>query len=106
MAYMPSEDTSVNDIDFFKIDEATYDPKTDAFGSDMLIAKNSSWTVTIPSNIKPGTYVVRHEIIGLHFAWIENAEKKSSGAQPYPNCISTCRKLGILGCQPRLLVSD
>jgi Auxiliary Activity family 9 (formerly GH61) len=88
MAYMPSEDTSVNDVDFFKVDEATYDPKTDAFGSDMLIAENSTRTVTIPSDIKPGIYVVRHEIIGLHFAWQEQPEKKASGAQPYPVCIS------------------
>jgi cellulase len=88
MGYMPSEDTSVNDVDFFKIDEATYDPKTDAFGSDMLIAANSTRTVTIPSDVKPGIYVVRHEIIGLHFAWQEQPEKKASGAQPYPVCIS------------------
>ncbi|KAF2665892.1 hypothetical protein BT63DRAFT_427687 [Microthyrium microscopicum] len=87
MAYMPSDDVSVNDVDFFKIDQATYDAKTDAFGSDMLIAANNSWTVTIPSDIKPGTYIVRHEIIGLHHAWVEYPEKKISGAQPYPNCI-------------------
>jgi cellulase len=88
MGYMPSEDTSVNDINFIKIDESGYYPKTDWYGSDELISNNNTRTVTIPSDIKPGIYVVRHEIIGLHFAWIENAEKKSSGAQPYPVCLS------------------
>jgi len=87
MAYMPSEDTSVNDVEFFKIDEATYDPKTDAFGTDMLIAENSTRTVQIPSDLRPGTYVVRHEIIALHYSFKEDTTKKTSGAQLYPNCI-------------------
>jgi lytic cellulose monooxygenase (C1-hydroxylating) len=89
MGYMPSEGTSVNDVNFFKIDEATYDPKTDAFGTDELIANNNSRTATIPSDIKPGIYVVRHEILAHHYSWIEYPEKKASGVQPYPVCLST-----------------
>jgi cellulase len=88
MAYMSSEDVSVNDVEFFKIDQATYYPQTGLWGTHDLIANNNTRTVTIPSDIKPGTYIVRHEIIALHHAWIENAEKKTSGAQPYPLCLS------------------
>ena len=88
MGYMPSEDTSMNDIEFFKIDQSTYFPQTGLWGTHELIANNNTRTVTIPSDLKPGNYVVRHEIIALHHAWIENAEKKQSGAQPYPNCLS------------------
>lgn len=91
MAYMPDEKTPLNQVDFFKIDESTYFPKTGLWGTHALIANNNTQTVTIPSDLKPGTYVVRHEIIALHHAWQENADKKTSGAQPYPLCISKCR---------------
>jgi lytic cellulose monooxygenase (C1-hydroxylating) len=88
MGFMPSEDTSVNQVDFFKIDQDTYDAKTDRWGTHNLMDNNNTRTVTIPSNIKPGTYVVRHEIIGLHFAWQEKSVQGEIGAQPYPNCVS------------------
>lgn len=52
------------------------------WASDTLIANNNSWTVTIPSSIIAGSYVLRHEIIALHSADHEN------GAQNYPNCIN------------------
>ena len=35
------------------------------------------WTVTIPGNLKPGNYLIRHEIISIH---IENRP------QFYPEC--------------------
>jgi lytic cellulose monooxygenase (C1-hydroxylating) len=88
MGAMPNEDMSVNNVDFFKIDQATYYPKTGLWGTHALIANNNTRTVTIPSDLKPGIYIVRHEIIALHHAWIENVERKSSGAQPYPLCMS------------------
>jgi hypothetical protein len=93
MGLLPTEDTKVQDVNFFKIDESTYDPKTKIWGTDQLIADNSTRTVTIPSDIKPGMYVIRHEIIGLHFAWHENKEKKTSGAQLYPVCLSKWLKV-------------
>jgi hypothetical protein len=76
----------VDDVDFFKIDELAYDPKTRVWGSDALMAKNNIQTVTIPSDIKPGTYVVRHEIIALHNALNDDYKRKISGAQFYPQC--------------------
>lgn len=91
MAYMPSDDVSVNDVDFFKIDQDTYYPENDSWGTNKLIANNNTREVTIPSDIKPGTYIVRHEIIALHHAWQENAQQKTSGAQPYPICLSMLR---------------
>jgi cellulase len=90
MGLLPDENTKVQDVEFFKIDEGTYDPKTRVWGTDQLIKDNSTRTVRIPSDLKPGTYVVRHEIIGLHFAWQENKQKKISGAQFYPTCLSKC----------------
>ncbi|KAM3423274.1 AA9 family lytic polysaccharide monooxygenase [Cercospora zeina] len=50
--------------------------------SDTLLANNFTGKVTIPSNIAPGNYVLRHEIIALHSAGQQN------GAQSYPQCIN------------------
>jgi hypothetical protein len=61
------------------------------WGSDVLIKQNNSWTVTIPSDIKPGKYVVRHELIALHFGGTGNPQgpgTASSGAQLYPVCVN------------------
>lgn len=56
------------------------------WGTDVLIANNNSWTVTIPPNIATGNYVLRHEIIALHSA------SSTNGAQNYPQCVSLAIK--------------
>ena len=43
-----------------------------------MIKADNTWTVTIPSNVKPGNYVLRHETIALHEAGTEGK------AQLYP----------------------
>lgn len=70
----PCEDADVNQLDFFKIWEAGllegnleggmwYQKQFQNWdGSPDL------WPVTIPSTIKPGLYVVRHEIMSIHVA--------------------------------------
>ena len=52
------------------------------WASDTLIANNNSWTVTIPKDIAPGNYVLRHEIIALH------QSENINGAQNYPQCVN------------------
>ncbi|EGS19579.1 uncharacterized protein CTHT_0040570 [Thermochaetoides thermophila DSM 1495] len=72
-------------LEFFKIAEAGLIDGSQAPGkwaADQLIAQNNSWLVTIPENIKPGFYVLRHEIIALHSAG------QTNGAQNYPVCIN------------------
>jgi hypothetical protein len=72
-------------LEFFKIDESGLISGSNAPGtwaSDNLIANNNSWTVTVPSSIAAGNYVMRHEIIGLHSAG------NKDGAQNYPQCIN------------------
>jgi cellulase len=85
MGLLP-ESKKVEDVKYFKIHEASYDPKTMTWGTDWLMQNNNAQTVTIPSDIKPGTYVVRHEIISLHNALNDDFVKKVSGAQFYPQC--------------------
>jgi hypothetical protein len=86
MGMLP-ESGKVEDVDFFKIDENTYDPKTRTWGSDVLVKNDNYYPVTIPRDIKAGVYVVRHELISLHNALNDDYIKKSSGAQFYPQCI-------------------
>lgn len=72
-------------LEFFKIDQkglidGSQQPGT--WATDNLISKNNSWTVTIPSDIASGNYVMRHEIIALHSAG------NKDGAQNYPQCLN------------------
>lgn len=43
----------------------------------VLISQNSSWTTTVPSNLAPGNYFFRNELIALH---------TSNQPQFYPEC--------------------
>ncbi|KAF1848148.1 lytic polysaccharide monooxygenase [Cucurbitaria berberidis CBS 394.84] len=65
-----------------KIDQAGYDAsKAVPWASKRLPTQNSTWTVNLPSSIKPGEYVLRHEILGL-----QRTNKNGSLAQFYPGC--------------------
>ncbi|KAI1636637.1 glycosyl hydrolase family 61-domain-containing protein [Biscogniauxia mediterranea] len=69
-------------LKWVKIDESGYDTSTQTWAAQTLIDNNSTWTTTVPSNLKAGNYVFRHEIIALHGASSEN------GAQNYPQCMN------------------
>lgn len=58
------------------------DQATDVWGATQLTNNNNSWLVRIPTDIAPGNYVLRHEIIALH------ASGQPNGAQNYPSCFS------------------
>jgi cellulase len=74
---------SAGDLSFFKIDQkGLNDAATQSWASDDLIADGNAWTVTVPKDIAPGQYVLRHEIIALHSA------QDANGAQSYPQCIN------------------
>ncbi|KAL2266182.1 hypothetical protein VTJ83DRAFT_5534 [Remersonia thermophila] len=73
------------DLEFFKIGEVGLIDGRQApgfWGSDQLIANNAGWLVQIPSDLAPGHYVLRHEIIALH------AAGQLNGAQNYPQCFN------------------
>ncbi|KAF3056250.1 Polysaccharide monooxygenase Cel61a [Daldinia childiae] len=79
------ESVAKESLEFFKIDEVGLidDSVQNGFwGSDELIKNNNTWLVQIPSNIKPGNYVLRHETIALHSAG------QANGAQAYPQCFN------------------
>ncbi|KAI5858329.1 glycoside hydrolase family 61 protein [Tricharina praecox] len=53
---------------------------------DKLIANKGKHTATIPSSLKPGNYLFRAEIIGLHEAETNYNTNSARGAQFYPSC--------------------
>jgi cellulase len=56
------------------------------WASDKLIAQNYTWTSRIPSDIKAGTYILRHELVALHDGAQQYNGRFQSGAQFYPVC--------------------
>ncbi|KAJ6007856.1 hypothetical protein N7540_011832 [Penicillium herquei] len=78
-------DVDKTSLEFFKIDAGGMINDTvipGSWASDELIADDFSRTITIPTDIAAGNYVLRHEIIALHGA------EDLDGAQNYPQCIN------------------
>ncbi|KAI1414407.1 glycosyl hydrolase family 61-domain-containing protein [Hypoxylon sp. FL1857] len=81
----PCESVDKESLEFFKIDEVGLideSVQNGFWGSDELIQNNNTWLMQIPSNIKAGNYVLRHETIALHSAG------QTNGAQAYPQCFN------------------
>ncbi|KAJ1300281.1 hypothetical protein OPQ81_005108 [Rhizoctonia solani] len=92
----PCSQFNPSNAQFFKISEEGLDPsrQPNQSGNDHLpwgqgmwaqnrIQYEDSWNfVTIPNDIKPGEYLLRHELISLHAA-----HDRSQGAQYYPVCV-------------------
>ena len=64
---------------WFKIDEAGLMSGTLAKGNWGLgqVLKTNQWTSTIPANLAPGNYLIRHELLALH---------QANTPQFYPEC--------------------
>ncbi|KAL1896594.1 hypothetical protein Sste5346_004628 [Sporothrix stenoceras] len=79
----PCETADKTKLQFFKISEAgLLDAAKNQWAADELLANNLSWSVRLPSDIAPGNYVLRHEMIALH------AAGNANGAQNYPFCFN------------------
>ncbi|KAK0618934.1 glycosyl hydrolase family 61-domain-containing protein [Immersiella caudata] len=53
-------------------------------GFDDKRRSNNTWQVRLPAGLKPGPYVLRHEIISLHYGTVP----EEGGAQHYPICVN------------------
>ncbi|TID20048.1 Glycosyl hydrolase family 61 [Venturia nashicola] len=72
-------------LKWFKIDGVGMTSTTGTpppFADDTMIKNNMTWTVKIPTSIKAGNYVLRHETIALHSAGT------AGQAQNYPQCVN------------------
>lgn len=66
---------------FFKIWEAGYDAKTKLWINEKIIKDDRKMSFQLPSDLKPGVYVLRSELIALHYA-------STQGPQVYPHCFN------------------
>ncbi|TDL22443.1 glycoside hydrolase, partial [Rickenella mellea] len=66
------------DAQWFKIDQAGKKDDSTWFQADLQ--QGDTYTTTLPMNLAPGDYLVRHEIIALHLA------TEKGGAEFYPSC--------------------
>lgn len=71
---------NINDMEFFKISELGLLPDNVTWATKVLTANKNVTAVTIPHDIRPGDYIVRHEIITLHLA-TEDSRYYDSGAE-------------------------
>jgi len=82
MGKLSKPDQDPTTVDFFKVDEDSYDTKTREFGSERLYKNGMKYTVNIPSNLKAGDYIVRHELVALHYGM------KEQGPEFYISCLN------------------
>jgi len=75
----PCENFDPKNADFFKISETGRKPNSLSWYQED-IKKGGAYTTTIPAHVPNGDYIMRHEIIALHFA------TEMNGAQFYPSC--------------------
>ncbi|KAI8659639.1 hypothetical protein LRP88_06208 [Fusarium phalaenopsidis] len=80
----PCETVDKTKLEFFKIDGMGLisQGRPGKYADGALRENGYTWSVRIPSNIAPGNYVLRHEIIALHSGLERN------GAQNYPQCFN------------------
>ena len=52
----------LNDLEFFKYAEETMDKNGVWWNNRFIDKNNNTWTTTLPADIKPGTYILRHEV--------------------------------------------
>ncbi|KAJ2911966.1 hypothetical protein MD484_g8449, partial [Candolleomyces efflorescens] len=84
MARAPSDVTKWNPGNsavWFKIDQSGKDASGKWAAADTLVVNKGIYTTRIPPNLRPGQYIIRHEILALHAAW------SYPGVQVYPSCI-------------------
>ncbi|KIJ61342.1 lytic polysaccharide monooxygenase [Hydnomerulius pinastri MD-312] len=82
MANCEGSCTSANtaSLNWFKIEQSgliSGDLPTGTWAMGQLVANNNSWTTSIPSQLAPGNYFIRHELLAIHTA---------NQPQFYPEC--------------------
>jgi lytic cellulose monooxygenase (C1-hydroxylating) len=71
---------TASSLSWTKIAQNGYNSGT--WATDTLATNNYTSTLEIPPKLKAGNYVIRHEIIALHGASVDD------GAQNYPQCLN------------------
>jgi hypothetical protein len=86
----------LNALRFFKIaEDALHADGT--WSTDKLIADKGRWTTAIPADVRPGSYVLRHELTALHFATESSNYRYFGGVIPAPQFYISCYALNVTG---------
>jgi len=85
---LPGPDTKPQQIKFFKISELGYDKEKKLWANEKLIKQNYTDFFKIPSDIKPGLYVLRTELLALHGNTRSSEPTLYSGPQFYTHCFN------------------
>lgn len=80
LVYLANSDDGAGSV-WFKIFEDGWTASTNTWGTDRMIAAGGLTTVTIPSDIAPGNYLLRGEVLALHNGY------NLDGVQPYVGCV-------------------
>lgn len=80
IVYLAKSDTGAGNV-WFKIYEDGYTASDGKWAVDRLLANAGRVDVPLPSDIAPGNYLLRGELIALHGAYALN------GVQPYVGCV-------------------
>jgi hypothetical protein len=86
----------INKLQFFKIHEGGL-YSDGSWATDRMIAHERTWNTTIPWDIKPGTYVVRHELLSLHFATTHSNYSYIPGGMVAPQFYPSCYSVNVTG---------
>jgi len=88
----PIENVNVNKLNFFKISEKGLAPDNKTWAVDEMMANGNVTVTTIPHDLQPGTYILRHELIALHYATEDSLyhmkADKLLGPQHYIQCFN------------------
>jgi len=79
MVYMAKSDTGAGAV-WFKVFEDGFNPSTRKWCVDTLLENKGVFSFVVPSDISPGNYLIRGEIIALHNGYAVD------GSQPYVLC--------------------
>lgn len=83
LAQLPAPDAKPQDLSFFKIDEKGYNAEKKLWANEELIESGRQYAFQLPSDIKPGLYVLRTELLALHYALTPN-----KGPEFYTHCFN------------------
>ncbi|KAF2666413.1 hypothetical protein BT63DRAFT_416786 [Microthyrium microscopicum] len=81
LALLPSPDAKPQSLSFFKIAEHGYNAVDKLWANEELNKHDRKDTFQLPSDIAPGTYVLRTELMSLHYA-------TKTGPQFYSHCFN------------------
>lgn len=88
MGEFPSPNTAATQVKFFKVDAPSYDAATDTWANERAAKNGMTHSFQIPSDIKPGTYVVRTELLALHANSPSMVMTPISGPEFYLACFN------------------